>query len=111
MTGAAAENHIVVYVTAANAEAAAELARVLVGERLAACGNVIGSLRSIYRWQGKLEDESEALLVLKTRAGLFEALKERILQLHSYEVPEVIALPVVAGHRPYLDWIDENTKK
>ena len=111
MTGAAKENHIVVYVTAANTEAAAELARVLVGERLAACGNVIGSLRSIYRWQGKIEDENEALLVLKTRASLFEALKDRILQLHSYEVPEVIALPVVAGHKPYLDWIDENTEK
>jgi periplasmic divalent cation tolerance protein len=111
MAGVAEENHIVVYVTAASAEAAAELARVLVGERLAACGNVIGSLRSIYRWQGKIEDENEALLVLKTRADLFEDLKARILQLHSYEVPEVIALPVVAGHKPYLDWIDENTEK
>lgn len=109
MTGAAAQGHIVVYVTAADAETAAELARVLVEEHLAACGNVIGSIRSIYRWEGKLEDEAEALLVLKTRAELFEALKERVLQLHSYEVPEVIALPVVAGHKPYLDWIDENT--
>ena len=109
MTGAATQGHIVVYVTAADAETAAELARVLVEEHLAACGNVIGSIRSIYRWEGKLEDEAEALLVLKTRAELFEALKERVLQLHSYEVPEVIALPVVAGHKPYLDWIDENT--
>ena len=111
MTRAVEEGRIVVYVTAASQENAAELARVLVEERLAACGNVIGSVRSIYRWQGKVEDENEALLVLKTRAGLFEALKARILQLHSYEVPEVIAVPVVAGHKPYLDWIDDNTKK
>jgi periplasmic divalent cation tolerance protein len=100
---------LVVFVTIGNAQAAAELARTLVGERLAACGNIIPSMRSIYRWQGEVHDEGEAMLVLKTTAALFDRLKERILALHTYEVPEVIGLPIVAGHEPYLDWIDTNT--
>jgi periplasmic divalent cation tolerance protein len=110
MTGTAERNHLVVFVTTTNAEAAAELARVLVEERLAACGNVIGPIRSIYRWKNAIEDESESLLVLKTRTGLFEALKTRVLELHSYEVPEVIAFPITSGHKPYLDWIDNCTE-
>ncbi|MBN2287747.1 MAG: divalent-cation tolerance protein CutA [Candidatus Glassbacteria bacterium] len=109
MADSGAEGHFVVFVTTPGAEAAAALARTLVEERLAACGNVIGPVRSIYRWKGSVEDEGEALLVLKTRSGLFEALKARVLELHSYEVPEVIALTVAAGHGPYLDWIDNCT--
>jgi periplasmic divalent cation tolerance protein len=101
---------IVVLVTTPTPERAAELARALVEERLAACGNVVPGLRSIYRWEGKVEDEGEALLLLKTTRARFEALRERVLALHPYAVPEVIALPVVAGSEPYLAWIAGETR-
>jgi periplasmic divalent cation tolerance protein len=96
---------IVVLVTAPSADKAAELARTLVEEQLAACGTVLPGVRSIYRWEGKLHDEPEALLILKTRAALFEPLRQRILALHPYQVPEVLQLDVAAGHLPYLEWI------
>jgi periplasmic divalent cation tolerance protein len=100
---------LVVLVTAPSADQAAALARALVEERLAACGNVIPGLRSIYRWEGQVQDEPEALLVLKTTRSRFEALRERVLALHPYEVPEVIALPVEVGSAPYLAWIAGET--
>jgi len=96
---------LVVLVTAPSAEQAAELARALVEEKLAACGNVLPGLRSIYRWEGAVQDEPEALLILKTTAGRFEALRGRVVELHPYDTPEVLALPVAAGHAPYLDWV------
>ena len=100
---------VVVLVTTPTPERAAELARTLVEERLAACGNVVPGLRSIYRWEGKVQDEAEALLVLKTTRARFEALRDRVLALHPYEVPEVIALPVEAGSARYLAWIAGET--
>ncbi len=100
---------LVVLVTTPSAERAAELARALVEERLAACGNVVPGLRSIYRWEGKVQDEAEALLVLKTTRARFEALRERVLALHPYEVPEVLALRVEAGSALYLAWIGAET--
>ena len=109
MTGVSANNYLVVMVTVGSAEEAAALARTLVEERLAACGNIVERIRSIYRWKGKIEDEGEALIVLKTTAARFDALRARIVQLHSYEVPEVIAFEMAGGHKPYLDWIDSNT--
>ena len=102
--------YLLVLVTTADAEQAARIARTLVEEKLAACGNVLSGLRSIFSWQGKIEDTSEALLLLKTRTELFEELKKRVLELHSYEVPEVVALKISAGHQPYLDWILANTR-
>jgi periplasmic divalent cation tolerance protein len=102
---------LVVLVTAPSAEKAAELARALVEERLAACGNVVPAIRSIYRWEGKVQDEAEALLVLKTTRGRFEALRERVLALHPYDVPEVLGLPVEAGSAPYLAWLAEATRE
>lgn len=104
-----ATGFIAVLVTAGNAESAAQLARTLVEERLAACGNVIPNLRSIYRWRGEVHDEGEALLILKTSAGLFEKLRARVAELHSYEVPEIVALKIEAGHGPFLDWIADST--
>ena len=103
------EGHLVVFVTAASTGEAAALAKTLVEERLAACGNVLSGIRSIYHWQGRIEDQPEALVILKTRAELFEALKKRVLELHSYEVPEVIALPIILGSKDYLYWIDSET--
>ncbi len=100
---------LVVLVTTPTPERAAEIARALVEERLAACGNVVPGLRSIYRWEGKLQDDSEALLVLKTTRARFDALRDRVLALHPYEVPEVIALPIEAGSARYLAWIAGET--
>jgi periplasmic divalent cation tolerance protein len=105
-----ATDAIVVLVTAPSAEKAAELARAAVEERLAACGNVVPAVRSIYRWEGKVQDDAEALLVLKSTRARFEALRERIVALHPYAVPEVIAIPMVAGSAPYLDWIAAETR-
>lgn len=99
---------LVVLVTAPSAEKAAEIARAVVEERLAACGNVLPGVRSIYRWQGAVQEDAEVLLLLKTRRERFAALRDRILALHPYEVPEVIALPVEAGSQPYLDWIAQS---
>jgi periplasmic divalent cation tolerance protein len=100
---------LVVLVTAPGAEEAARIARALVEERLAACGNVVPGLRSIYRWQGAVHEDAEALLVLKTTRDRFEALRARVLALHPYEVPEVVALPVEAGSASYLEWIVRET--
>jgi periplasmic divalent cation tolerance protein len=96
---------LVVLVTAPDADTAAGLARALVEERLAACGNVVPGLRSVYRWEGAVRDEPEALLLLKTTRARFEALREAVLRLHPYQVPEVIAVPVEAGSAPYLAWL------
>ena len=85
------------------------MAGALVREKLAACVNIIPAVRSIYSWKGEVCDDGEALMVIKTRSGLLDALRERVVQLHPYDVPEVIALPIVGGHGPYLKWIDEST--
>jgi periplasmic divalent cation tolerance protein len=100
---------LVVLVTTPTPERAAEIARAVVEERLAACGNVVPGLRSIYRWEGKVQDEVEALLVLKTTRARFEALRERVLALHPYQVPEVIAVAIEAGSAPYLAWLAAET--
>ncbi|HET9553522.1 MAG TPA: divalent-cation tolerance protein CutA [Anaeromyxobacteraceae bacterium] len=101
---------LVVLVTTPSAEQAALLARSLVEERLAACGNVLPGVRSIYRWEGEVHDDQEALLVLKTARDKLEPLREAILRQHPYRVPEVLALPVEAGSAAYLAWIVEMTR-
>ncbi len=98
---------IVVYVTAGSAEEAEKLARVLVEEKLAACVNRVKAVESVYRWQGNVEKSDEELLIIKSRKDLFGALEKRVRELHSYSVPEVIALPVVLGSAPYLNWLGE----
>ena len=100
----------VVLVTAPNEEKAAELAHALVGEKLAACVNIVPRARSIYRWESDVKDEAEALLVVKTSADRFEALHQRVLALHPYQVPEVLRLEVAQGHLPYLDWVRDSTR-
>ena len=96
---------LLVLVTTPSAEVAAGLARALVEARLAACGNVVPGLRSIYRWEGQVQDDAEALLLLKTTRARFEALRDEVLRRHPYEVPEVVALPLEAGSAAYLDWV------
>jgi periplasmic divalent cation tolerance protein len=101
--------HVVVLCTVGGAEDAERIARELVERRLAACVNVVPGLVSIYRWKGRVERDEERLLLIKTRAERFLELKAALVALHPYELPEVLALPVQAGHEPYLDWIDEST--
>ena len=104
------EDTVVTLTAAGSAEEAARLARILVEERLAACVNVVPGVRSFYRWKNALCDESEWILLIKGRRSLFNRLKDRILELHSYDLPEVLCLDVAGGHGPYLQWIEESTR-
>lgn len=100
--------HAVVLMTAPDAAAAERIARALVDERLAACVNILPGVRSVYRWEGKVEESSEVLLVAKTRASLFGKVEARVRALHPYDVPEIVALPLTDGSRPYLSWLDQS---
>lgn len=100
-----ATDALVVLVTAPDAATAEKLGDALVGEGLAACVNVVPQLRSIYRWQGAVERSDEVLCIVKTTRDAFAALRARVVALHPYDVPEVIALAVDDGHAPYLDWL------
>jgi periplasmic divalent cation tolerance protein len=102
---------VVVLVTAPTAESAAGMARTLVEEGLCACGNVVPGIRSIYRWEGKVHEDAEALLVLKTERRLVEALKDRLPALHPYQVPELLVLPVEDGLGPYLKWVGASVRR
>jgi periplasmic divalent cation tolerance protein len=99
-------NKIVVLSTCGSESEAEALARDLIDSRLAACVNVIPQIRSFYRWKGKVEDSGEWLLVVKTSRELFDALRVRLEAAHSYELPEVLALPVIDGSPNYLAWLD-----
>ena len=98
---------IVVYVTVGSPDEGDRLARALVGERLAACVNRVRQVQSTYRWQGKVEQSEEELLIIKTRRELFGRLKKRVQELHSYSVAEIIALPILEGSESYLKWLGE----
>lgn len=102
-------DNIVVFITAPNEDEAAKMARTLVESRLAACVNVIRNIRSIYSWQGKVEDEAEVLMIVKTGRHLFDRLSEKVKELHGYAVPEIIAIPIVEGSANYLNWLKEVT--
>jgi periplasmic divalent cation tolerance protein len=102
-------SHRLIYVTTANRDEAVAIGRALVGERLAACANVIDGLTSIFRWQEAVQEDGETALILKTRADLVGPLTERVKTLHSYECPCVVALPIDAGNPAFLDWITEET--
>jgi periplasmic divalent cation tolerance protein len=101
--------HVVVFCTAPDMKEAERIGRAVVTERLAACCNIVPGLKSIYTWKGKVMTEDEVLCILKTRKTLFDALKKRLSELHSYEVPEVIAVDISSGLESYLNWIDEVT--
>jgi periplasmic divalent cation tolerance protein len=101
---------LVVFCTFPAGDKAAEVARTLVEEQLAACVNIVPGVRSIYSWQGKVCDDAEQLAVIKTTAARFEDMRTRLVTLHPYEVPEVVGMPVAAGHEPYLAWVRGNTE-
>ena len=100
---------VVVFMTAPESETAARLARTLVEEGLVACVNIVPGLRSLYFWEGKLCDESEVLCLCKTRRELFSAVRERLVSLHPYSVPEIVAVPLAEGNAPYLEWVARST--
>ena len=100
---------IVVFVTCGSEEEALKIANSLVEERLAACVNLVSPVRSIYRWKGKIWDEKEWILIVKTRKERFEELERKVKSLHSYSVPEIISLPILEGSSSYLNWLEENT--
>ena len=96
---------IVVLLTAANGEEAARLAEMLVGAHLAACVQILPEVKSVYRWKGNVERQAEVLLIAKTTRSKFEEFERQVRALHSYETPEIIALPLIAGSSSYLDWL------
>lgn len=102
-------DYIVVFITASSEKEGEKIASALLKEKLAACVNLIGGVKSSFRWKGQISTEDEVLLIAKTKDMLFESLKKRVLELHSYEVPEIIALPILAGFEKYLEWIKKET--
>ena len=104
-------SEILVLTTADSLDLALRIASALVEQKEAACVNIVPGIRSIYRWEGKVCDDAELLLLIKSSADRFEAVRSRIRQLHTYEVPEVISLPIVAGDPSYLRWLHEQVKK
>jgi uncharacterized protein involved in tolerance to divalent cations len=106
--GAKASERVVALSTVATAEDAERIARALVERRLAACVNVVPGVVSVYRWKGEVCRDEERLLVIKTRAERIEELREALVRLHPYELPELVALPIEAGHEAYLAWLDDS---
>jgi len=99
--------HLVVLMTTGSKEEAERIAETLVSEQLAACVNLIRGVTSIYRWAGKTQHDQEWLLLAKSRRDVLDGLLKRVQELHSYDVPEIIALPLAGGSEPYLHWIDQ----
>lgn len=102
--------YLVVLVSCANSLQAKRIAKSLVATKLVACVNIIPKIESVFFWQGKLDSAKEVLLILKTKREKLSLIKKLIISLHSYQVPEIIAMPIVAGYRPYLKWIDESLR-
>ena len=101
------DDAIVVFMTAANGEEATRLAEMLVGAHLAACVQILPEMESVYRWEGKIERQSEVLLIAKTTRGKFDDLEREVRALHSYDTPEIVAVPIVIGSAPYLEWLSK----
>ena len=102
--------HIVVLITVPSKEIAEKIAKALLDQNLAACVNIVAPTRSLYTWENKIFDDEELLLIVKSRAELFEnQLVPAVQAIHPYEVPEIIALPILMGSKSYLDWIDGST--
>ncbi len=101
---------VVVLCTVGSGEDAERIARGLLDRRLAACVNVVPGVTSFYRWKGEVAQDAEHLLVMKTTAARFEALREALVELHPYDVPEIVELPIERGHAAYLDWIDASVR-
>ncbi|MFP4496981.1 MAG: divalent-cation tolerance protein CutA [Vulcanimicrobiota bacterium] len=102
--------YITIFVTVPDEKTGETIARNILKERLAACANMVKQIRSFYWWEDEIQDDQEYLLIIKTKLGLFNNLKETIVQLHPYDVPEIVAMPIIKGHEPYLKWLSNETK-
>ncbi|RLB12820.1 MAG: divalent-cation tolerance protein CutA [Deltaproteobacteria bacterium] len=100
----------VVYITCANIEEAKKIGREIVEKRFAACANIIDKIESFYWWEGKLQEDKEALIIAKTRSSLVNELIKKVKDIHSYECPCIVTLPVLEGNTDFLEWIIEETK-
>jgi len=109
MSGEAQDQPLVVFITAPHRDEAVRLAEMLVGARLAACVQILPEMESVYRWQGVVERQPEILLLVKTTKAKFAELEREVRSLHSYDTPEIVALPIVAGSAPYLKWLSGET--
>lgn len=105
------DTYIIAFTTCASAEKAAKIAEALVAQKLAACVNIVDNMSSVYQWQGQIEQSKETLLMIKTRQALFKPVQKAIQDLHEYELPEIIAVPIEAGETNYLNWIQSATDK
>ena len=103
-------DYILIFITTGSHQEAEKLAKTLVEKKLAACGTIVPDVHSVFRWKGTIESEQEVLLMLKSRAKVFPNIIRIVKSLHSYDVPEIIALPIIAGSEEYLSWIDEETQ-
>ena len=101
---------VVIFVTAASSGEGKKIARHLVETRLAACVNILQPMESVYRWEGKIAEEREFLLIIKSTGELFPEIKAEISKIHSYHTPEIICLPVIEGSRNYLQWVSDSVK-
>ena len=101
---------VIVLITASSHDEAEKIASALIDEHLAACVNIVPEVRSLFFWEGKTQDAREVLLICKGRLQFVEKLIIRVRELHSYTVPEIIAIPIVAGSREYLDWVEKTVK-
>ena len=102
---------IVLFITTANAEEAQQIAGVLLNERKAACVNIVPMVDSLFWWQGKLDAAQESLLIVKSKASVLNEIVRLVRELHSYDVPEIIALPIIGGNQDYLEWIGKEVKQ
>ena len=104
-------SYVIVIVTVANREEAMKIVRSLLEERLIACANIVGPISSIFWWQGKIDEAREFLVFMKSHENHFERLSEKVAEIHSYEVPEIIALPIIKGSPPYLKWLSDSLQQ
>mmetsp|Transcript_4429 Transcript_4429/g.7688 ORF Transcript_4429/g.7688 Transcript_4429/m.7688 type:complete len:137 (+) Transcript_4429:398-808(+) len=110
MSASASSAKIAVYVTVPSKELGVKIANSLLTDKLAACVNIIPGIESYYWWENKIESDSELLLMIKSRSELLEAITARVVEVHEYDVPEVISVPILGGNEKYLKWIQDNTK-
>ncbi len=103
-------NYKLIYITTKNKKEAKKIGKKLVRNKLAACANIIDNMNSIYWWEGKIQDENEAVLILKTKESLVDEIIKKVKKMHSYDCPCIVSLPIEKGNKKYLNWIDKNTK-
>jgi periplasmic divalent cation tolerance protein len=102
-------NFIIILITTKDKKEAAKIARGLLEAKLIACANIVGGVQSLFWWQGKIDSSKEVYLILKTKKILFKKVAAKVKSLHSYQTPEIIALPIIAGSKDYLQWLDSST--